>query len=102
MKFVLMPEPELTDFYQGWMIEITKTEAGYRCICYNSNRQRLSDPTLHPRDLYALAAAKRLIDDVIARCTLANFLREIYELNKLEFEEWQSLQRSLAKTLSAS
>lgn len=77
------------------MIEVTQDDEGYKTMCYSPSRQRLSDYKHYPTDFTALSAAKWLIGEHFARHLLNGFLRDMYELGKLEFDEWRSLNQSL-------
>lgn len=90
------------DFYQGWLIEIIQREEGFSSICYSPCWERLSSPLICPSDFEAISMARQYINQYGACYSLALVLRELYEADGLSFEEWRSLQQSLARTLKAS
>lgn len=96
-----MQNPCLADFYHGWLIEVNLAESGFQSVCYSPARERLSDYVIYSTDFQAIAAAKKIINKYIARHVLANFIRELYELEKLSFEEWRSLNQSLLSAIAA-
>ena len=44
-----------------------------------------------------MRAAEQIINQYTACHALIQLLRELYEMNKLNFEDWRSLQQSLTK-----
>jgi hypothetical protein len=90
-----MQDLYLSDFYRGWSIEVTKQEQGFVITCYSPARQRLSDGSAYPHDFQALRAAKQVINHHLGCLSIANVIRELYELDKLSFQEWRSLQHSI-------
>ncbi|MDX2214421.1 MAG: hypothetical protein SFY66_14110 [Oculatellaceae cyanobacterium bins.114] len=95
-----MQNSYLADFYHGWLIEVMQTENGFQSICYSPARERLSDYSTYSNDFQALAAAKKIINKYVARHVLTSFIRELYELEKLDFEEWRSLNQSLINAIA--
>ncbi|SRR5579883_1011241 len=91
----------LTDFYRGWMIEVSGTSSGFQSVFCSPRGRRFSDRLLYPCQFDAWKAASQLIDRALACYTLKQAIRDIYESGQLEFEEWQLLQCSLAQTLES-
>ncbi|NJR64968.1 MAG: hypothetical protein HC772_06060 [Leptolyngbyaceae cyanobacterium CRU_2_3] len=96
-----MNDTYLSDFYHGWLIEITSTESGFEGTCYSPCRKKVQDYATHKSDFEAMQAAKQAIDWYMACQSLSSFLREQYESDRLSFEEWQSLDQSLANSPKA-
>ncbi|WP_448597830.1 hypothetical protein [Thermoleptolyngbya sp.] len=92
----------LTDFYRGWMIEVVPQGIGYTSVCYSPSRQRIDDDVLYSRDFLALNAGKALVDLYLACQQFSSVLRELYESDKLEYEEWRSLSQSITDTIGVS
>lgn len=90
------------DFYQGWLIEIIQVEEGFQSICYSPCWEKLSSLLISVSDFEAISVARKHINQYGACYSLALILRELYETDQLSFEEWRSLQQSLARTLKAS
>lgn len=90
------------DFYQGWLIEIIQIEEGFRCICYSPCWEKFSSPLICASDFAAIAIAKQHIDQYYACYAINLVLRQLYETDRLSFEEWRSLQQSLTATLKTS
>lgn len=89
----------LADFYHGWIIEVSQQDEGFRSVCYSPSRQRLSDYVTYASDFQALSASKRLINQHFVRHALSSLLRELYEADSLDFDEWRSLNQSLSITV---
>lgn len=87
----------LTDFYQDWLIEVVQIEGGFSSICYSPYWEQIKDDDIYPSLLEAMRAAKQEIDRHVACHSLIHLLRELYEAQRLEFEEWQSLSHFLAR-----
>jgi len=87
----------LADFHRGWIIEVVRDGDGFRSTCYSSAREHFSDNTIYPSESQAIGTAKRTIDRYIACYLLSSFLRDMYELGNLSFEEWSTLNQSLMK-----
>ncbi|HEY9641957.1 MAG TPA: hypothetical protein V6C57_15830 [Coleofasciculaceae cyanobacterium] len=94
-----MNDTSLSDFYHGWLIEITASEGGFEVLCYSPCREKIQDYVTTGSDFEAMQAAKQIIDWYLACYTLSSFLREHYEADCLSFEEWRSLHQSLLATL---
>lgn len=92
----------LTDFYRGWMIEVVPQGIGYTSVCYSPSRQRIDDDVVYSRDFLALNAGKALVDLYLACQQFSGVLRELYESEKLEYEEWRSLSQSITDTIGVS
>lgn len=86
---------ELIEFHQGWMIEVIAAEAGFRLCCRSPLGEKLADPTVYQNHQLAMAKAIQLLDQFFACQALRQVLRELYEAEKISFEEWQQLGRSL-------
>lgn len=95
-----MENSYLIDFYHGWLIEIRQFEGGFQHLCYSPTRERLSDSSTYDSDFQAIAAARKIINKYITRHVLASFTRELYELDKLSFDEWRSLNQSLFSAIA--
>ncbi|MGI0487611.1 hypothetical protein ACN4EK_19385 [Pantanalinema rosaneae CENA516] len=89
--------PELTEFHRGWMIEITQTEERFTTTCYSPNGSRLHQSAGYGSCMAAWRAAIELIDECCVRLALKRFLRELYDTDRLTFDEWQQLHQSLDK-----
>lgn len=100
--FKPMNGSHLVDFYQGWLIEVVHIEGRFSSICYSPCREKLSSHSTHPSDFGALNAAKRIIDQYSACYSLTLALRDLYETDRIGFEEWRSLQQSLTDAMKAS
>jgi hypothetical protein len=96
-----MKRVSIVDFYSGWAIEVSHTDAGYQFICYSPTRQRLFDRAFYSSDATALSAAKQLIAQYLACQQLTACWREMYELGTLSFEDWRSLNHALNAPFSA-
>jgi hypothetical protein len=94
-----MHDSHSADFYHGWIIEIVQEDGGFKSTCYSPSRERYSDYVLHPSDADALVSARHGIDRYVVRHQLASFLRELYEVEKISFDEWRLLNRSLNQHL---
>jgi hypothetical protein len=90
-----MHTDDLTDFYRGWMIEIVQQNNGFQSVCHSPARQRLDDDVMYSREFLALNAGRALVDLHLACQQFSGVLRELYELEKLDFEEWRSLTESI-------
>jgi hypothetical protein len=97
-----MKNPRLADFHHGWIIEVVHHESGFQSTCYSPSRKRIQDISTYTCEQEAFNAAKKLISRHTACYSLATTLRELFELNKLEFEEWCSLNQSLREMAIAS
>lgn len=71
------------------------TESGFRLSCRSPLGEKLADPTVYQNHQLAMTKAMQLIDQFFACQALRQVLREIYEAEKISFEEWQQLGRSL-------
>jgi len=85
------------DFYQGWLIEITQTESGFRSTCLSPSRQTLNPDRFYKSSFEALVQAKRSIDHSLACHALASWIREFFEAEGLSFDEWRSLHQSITE-----
>lgn len=92
----------LTDFYRGWMIEIVRQDIGFQSVCYSPSRQRLDDDVMYSREFLALNAGRALVDLHLACQQFSGVLRELYESEKLEFEEWRSLTQSIVEAVGVT
>lgn len=99
--FKPMNGSHLVDFYQGWLIEVVQIEGRFSSTCYSPCREKLSSHTTHPSDFGAFNAAKRVIDHYGACYSLTLALRDLYETERIGFEEWRSLQQSLTNAMKA-
>lgn len=95
-----MQNPYLADFYHGWLIEITQIESGFQNVCYSPTRERLSDYFIYSSDFHAIVAARKTINKYMTRHVLSSFMRELYELDKLSFDEWRLLNQSLFSAIA--
>lgn len=91
----------LTDFYRGWMIEVSSMSNGFQSVCHSPQGRRFSDRVLHSHQFNAWKTASQLIDQAIACYLLKQTMRESYETGQLKFEEWQQLRCSLEQTLNS-
>lgn len=87
------------DFYQGWLIEIVPVEQGFKSVCCSPQRHQVIDDSFYACDLEAMSAAKRSINHYYACHTITQLLRELYEAQQLNFEEWRMLQESVTQTI---
>jgi hypothetical protein len=85
----------LSDFYHGWLIEITSFNGGFEVLCYSPCREKIQDYVTAGSEFEAMQAAKQGINWYLACHALSSFLREHYEADCLSFEEWRSLHQSL-------
>ena len=90
------------DFYQGWLIEVIQVEEGFRSICYSPCWEMLNSPLICASDFEAIGVARQHINQYGACYSIALVLRELYEDDRLSFEEWRLLQQSLANTIKTS
>jgi len=90
-----MPETILTDFHCGWIIEIFAVEDGFETVSRSPIGHQILQSGHHPQAFAAWQAAIQQIDRFSACAALKGFLREWYELEQLEFEDWQTLSHSL-------
>lgn len=86
---------EMTEFYQGWMIELIQTEEQFRFVCCSPLGESLSNAIFYPQATLALQAALVLIDHFLACASLRSALRDCFERGRIEFEVWQPLAQSL-------
>jgi hypothetical protein len=93
-----MQEPYSADFYRGWIIEVSQEQTGFIAVCYSPCRQRLRDYQVYGSEYQAISVAKRMINHHIARNSMMQIVREMYEMGRLSFEEWRSLHHSLGNT----
>ncbi|MGG6294811.1 hypothetical protein ACQ4M4_10325 [Leptolyngbya sp. AN02str] len=91
-----MHEPCFREFYRGWMIEIELEADAYRGVGYSPARLCLSTERLYTNELLAISTLKGLIDRHIACRQVSLLLRDLYESEKIAFDEWRSLTHSLA------
>lgn len=84
------------------MIEVVTQGVGYTSVCYSSLRQRIDDDVVYSRDFLALNAGKTLVDLHLACQQFSGVLRELYESEKLEYEEWRSLNQSITDAVGVS
>jgi hypothetical protein len=101
VSFNLVNHQISSDFYQGWLIEISSTAEGFQLVCYSPCREKIRDFVNYRSEIEALQVAKYIVNWQAARQSLSSFLRECFEANGLCFEEWRSLQQSLSETLQA-
>ncbi|HEY9628583.1 MAG TPA: hypothetical protein V6C84_14875 [Coleofasciculaceae cyanobacterium] len=90
-----MNDARLSDFYRGWLIEITPIELGFQMVCYSPCREKIKDMTTYSSEIEALRVAKHTINGYAACQAISIFLRESFEADRLCFEEWRSLHQSL-------
>lgn len=90
-----MSGESLTDFYQGWVIELVIEEEGYRCICYSISRKRLHLRQIYTEEFEATKAAKQMISRYEACSQLGRLVRDLYERERVSLEEWRLLNSSL-------
>jgi hypothetical protein len=96
----------LIDFYHGWLIEVlplgvSKNEFGFEVICYSPCREKVGNDQVYRSAFEAMKAAKQVINWHVACQLLRDILRQFYEADRLEFEEWRSLHQSLAAATKA-
>lgn len=94
-------EVVITDFHGGWLIEVHQVEGQFQALCRSANRAELGDRKFYLQPLQAHQAAIRLIDDFFARFATKQALRELFEADKLSFDEWQALANSLNPSTTA-
>jgi hypothetical protein len=92
-----MNNPHLIDFYHGWLIEVMSEADGFQSVCYSPARGQLHDRTLYATAFEALGIARQRVSRYLACYTLSNQLRELYEVDKLGLEDWQSLSQFLTR-----
>ena len=97
-----MNDSHLADFYLGWSIEVMHNNSGFEVICYSPCRKRIQDFVAYDSEFAAMKAAKQVIDWYAACHTLSKALRELYETDRIDFEEWRSLHQSLMNTLETA
>jgi len=85
----------MTEFYQGWMVELLFVERCFQFTCHSPHGKQVRGSTLYPSRLEALQAAFMLINQFSGCYALRSLLREWYETEVLEFAEYQSLCQSL-------
>jgi hypothetical protein len=90
-----MQEKVQVDFYRGWMIEVLSLESGFQSRWCSPIGQRFRDRTLHLHEFGAWQAAIEKIDYALACDALKQFVRDIYEQERMGFAEWLSLTQSL-------
>jgi len=88
----------LSDFYQGWLIEIFSTDGGFQLICYSPCREKIRDFVTYRSEVEALQVAQYVVNWRAACQSLSGFLRDQFEIDHLGFEEWRSLHQSLIAT----
>jgi hypothetical protein len=101
-----MKDAHLVDFYHGWLIEIlqitvSQYELGFESVCYSPCREKVCNSQVHSSELEAMNAAKQVIDWYGACQSLRVVLRQFYEADQLDFEEWRSLHQSLTAVAKA-
>ncbi|MBW4657460.1 MAG: hypothetical protein KME15_02205 [Drouetiella hepatica Uher 2000/2452] len=92
----------LSDFYQGWLIEISFAEGGFQIVCFSPCRERIRDFIPCKSVTEALKVAQDAVNWRMACQALSGFLRERFEAKGLCFEEWRSLHQSLLGITQAS
>ncbi|UBF26100.1 hypothetical protein K9N68_31985 [Kovacikia minuta CCNUW1] len=90
----------LTDFHRGWMIEIISGEKGFQSTCRSPVGEQLNNGEHYPHHFIAWRIGMELIDQFYACYALKTFLRDAYEAEHLDFEEWRSLNQSLVRNLT--
>jgi len=88
-------EVVITDFHRGWLIEVQRLADGFQALCISSSGMEFSDRILYAQPLQAQQKAIQLINHFFASSALKQILRELFEAEKLNFEEWQTLSASL-------
>ena len=86
---------ESTEFYQGWLVELLHSEAGYQFSCYSPTRLKMVSDSCYASHLNALQGAMQYIDQVLTCQGLRKVLREMMEAQKLSLEEFQGLAKFL-------
>jgi hypothetical protein len=97
-----MNNAHLMDFYLGWSIEVIADNDRFAIVCYSPCRRRIQDSASYESEFIAMTAAKRAIDWCTACHTLSRALRELYETERIDFEEWQPLHQSLMAMLETA
>lgn len=85
----------IVEFHQGWMIELKHVDGQYQFLCSSPTGEILSDNAYYDSQLKAFCAAFQLIDQFFACYAIRNTLREAYEGDRLPYDEWAHLTRSL-------
>ncbi|MBI4782300.1 MAG: hypothetical protein HY785_13415 [Oscillatoriophycideae cyanobacterium NC_groundwater_1537_Pr4_S-0.65um_50_18] len=96
-----MNDARLSDFYRGWLIEITSIELGFQIVCYSPCREKIKDTTTYSSEIEALQVARHTINWYAACQAISIFLRGSFEADCLCFEEWRSLHQSLRMPIKA-
>ena len=101
-----MGDGYLVDFYHGWLIEVlqirvAQNEPGFEVVCYSPCRQKACLDPVYPSAFEAMKAAKQMINWYGACQLLRQLLRQFYEADRLDFEEWRSLHQSLIEATEA-
>ena len=96
----------LTDFYHGWLIEVlpigvSQNEPSFEVVCYSPCREKVCNDQIYLSAFEAMKAAKQVINWHVACQLLRDVLRQFYEADRLEFEEWRSLHQSLTEAAKA-
>ncbi len=105
-RFSPMDSGYLIDFYHGWLIEVlpigvSRNEPGFKMVCYSPCREKFCNDQVYPSAFEAMKAAKQAINWHVACQLLRDVLRQFYEADRLEFEEWRSLHQSLTAATKA-
>jgi hypothetical protein len=87
----------LADFYQGWLIEVVQVEEGFKSNCYSPCWEKFMSQTICASEFEAMNLARNRIRYCEACYAVIGLLREFYENDRLVFDEWNVLQRSVNK-----
>ncbi len=90
-----MEDVALASFYRGWLIQILQNSDGYRSVCLSPAWRKISSKVSHAEKEVALCSARAVIDRQFACQQLLMALRDLYEEDRLSFDEWRSLTHSL-------
>lgn len=85
----------MTEFYQGWMIELIRVRENFQAVCHSPMGEKFTDSAIYENQFAALQGAFRLIDQFYGCHALRVVLREFFEARVLDLSEWQSLSQSL-------
>jgi hypothetical protein len=92
----------LADFYQGWLIEVVETEEGFKSSCYSPCWEKFVSKTICSSEFEAVCLARMHINYCGACYALIGFLRELYESDRLTFDQWKLLQQSVNEMAKAA
>ena len=96
----------LIDFHHGWLIEVlpiglSQNEPGFEAVCYSPCREKVRNNQVHASAFEAMKVAKQAINWHGACQQLREVLRQLYEADRMGFDEWRSLHQSLTDAAKA-